>query len=127
MRGQAFKLVKVWIALLVLLALSAGSAWPRLGVWNSVANLGIAALKAALVALFFMRLASSGPLLRMVALTALATLALLLFLSGADYWTRNVHRTPWDQPPAAQTESARLGPAARTLRAPRGLSANTAM
>jgi cytochrome c oxidase subunit 4 len=121
MPQRSFGLVKVWIALLVLLALSAGSAWLRLGPWNSIANLGIAALKAALVALFFMRLARSGPLLRMVALTALSTLALLLVLSGVDYWTRNVFRAPWDQPPVAQTQSAAAGPAARTPPPARGL------
>lgn len=113
MREQASSLVKVWIALMVLLALSAASAWLRLGPWNSVANLGIAALKAALVGLFFMRLARSGPLLRMVAMTALATLALLLLLSGTDFWTRAVFRAPWDQPPAAQTQSAARAPATR--------------
>jgi cytochrome c oxidase subunit 4 len=99
-------LVMVWIALLVLLALTAGSAWLRLGVWNSVANLVIAVLKLLLVVLVFMRLASSGPLLRMVAITAVCTLALLLLLSGADFFTRRVYRSPWDQPPAGQTQPA---------------------
>jgi cytochrome c oxidase subunit 4 len=99
-------LVMVWIALLVLLALTAGSAWLRLGAWNSVANLVIAVLKLLLVVLVFMRLASSGPLLRMVAITAVCTLALLLLLSGTDFFTRRVYRSPWDQPPAGQTQPA---------------------
>ena len=107
---NASVLVKVWVALLALLALSAGSAWLPLGVWNSVANLGIAALKALLVALFFMRLARPAMLLRFVALTALGTFALLLVLSGADYWTRNIFRAPWDRPPPAQVQSASLAP-----------------
>jgi len=96
----------VWIALLVLLALTAGSAWLRLGAWNSVANLVIAVIKLLLVVLFFMRLASSGPLLRMVAITAACILALLLLLSGTDFFTRNIYRSPWDQPPAGETQPA---------------------
>jgi cytochrome c oxidase subunit 4 len=97
-------LVMVWIALLVLLALTAGSAWLRLGAWNSVANLVIAMFKLLLVVLFFMRLASSGWLLRMVAISAVCTLALLLLLSGTDFFTRRTYRSPWDQPPASQTQ-----------------------
>lgn len=119
MHEQPATLVKVWIALLVLLALSAGSAWLRLGAWNSVANLGIAVLKALLVALFFMRLAGGGALLlRTVALTALFTLALLLALSGADYATRALFRAPWDQPPAAQVQSAASSAAGETRSGP---------
>ncbi|GAB3401122.1 Caa(3)-type oxidase subunit IV [Massilia agilis] len=115
MHEKPTTLVKVWIALLALLALSAASAWLRLGAWNSVANLGIAVLKALLVALFFMRLATGGALLlRVVALTALFTLALLLALSGSDYATRELFRAPWDQPTAAQVQSAAASATGRT-------------
>jgi cytochrome c oxidase subunit 4 len=119
MGEHAATLVKAWIALLLLLALSAASAWLPLGAWNNAANLGIAVLKALLVALCFMRLARSGPLLRMVALAALGTLALLLVLSGADYLTRNVFRAPWD-PPGAAARSTSLGATGGTLPAPHG-------
>lgn len=106
MRDTAAKLVKIWIALLVLLALSGASAWLPLGPWNSIANLGIAVAKLLLVALFFMRLARAAPVLRMVAITALSMLALLLLLSGVDFFTRHIYRAPWDTPPPGQTQAA---------------------
>jgi len=73
---------------------------------DSVANLVIAVLKLLLVVLFFMRLADGGPLLRMVAITAVCMLALLLLLSGTDFFTRRIYRSPWDQPPAGETQPA---------------------
>jgi cytochrome c oxidase subunit 4 len=106
MQEKRSNLVMVWIALLVLLVLTAGSAWLRLGPWNSVANLVIAVIKLLLVVLFFMRLADSGPLLRVVAITAVCILALLLLLSGTDFFTRRIYRSPWDQPPAGETAPA---------------------
>lgn len=110
MRDTPANLVKIWIALLVLLALSGASAWLRLGPWNSVANLVIAVAKVLLVLLFFMRLARAAPVLRMVAITAVSMLALLLLLSGVDFFTRHIYRAPWDTPPPGQTApSADLG------------------
>ncbi len=106
MRDTPANLVRIWIALLVLLALSGASAWLPLGPWNSVANLVIAMLKVLLVLLFFMRLARGAPVLRMVAITALSILALLLLLSGVDFFTRSIYRAPWDTPPRGQTTAA---------------------
>lgn len=108
MRNKAATLAWIWIALLVLLALTAASAWLPLGLWNGIANLVIAAIKVALVALFFMGLARSRPVLRVVAIGALGTLALLLLLSGADFFTRRIYRAPWDQPPAGEIQPAPL-------------------
>ena len=84
----------VWAALLALLALTAGSAFVHLGVWNSVINMAIAVAKAALVVLFFMHLKTATALLRIVAAAALFMLAVLFGLSHADYATRS-------SPPAA--------------------------
>jgi cytochrome c oxidase subunit 4 len=98
MRGQARSLLLAWVALLVLLGLSAGSAWLQLGWWNTVLNLGIAAAKAALVLLFFMRLRRSPRLARVAALAGVATLAVLFALSGADYATRKPATAPWQAP-----------------------------
>jgi cytochrome c oxidase subunit 4 len=107
MGSETNRLVLVWVALMVLLALTAASCFVPLGAWNNVVNLAIALAKALLVALFFMRLARTGPLPRMVAFIALGTLALLLALSGADYATRRMFRAPWTAPPAGQTQAAR--------------------
>lgn len=111
MRDTPANLVRIWIALLVLLALTAGSAWLPLGPWNSVANLLIAVAKVLLVLLFFMRLASAAPVLRMVAITAVSILGLLLLLSGVDFFTRRIYRAPWDTPPPGQTTAALTLPA----------------
>jgi cytochrome c oxidase subunit IV len=85
----------VLAALLGLLALSAGSALIPMGALNEVANLGIAVAKAMLVLIFFMRLKTDNPLLRLVAGMGFAWLALLIALSLADVLTRNILLPPW--------------------------------
>ena len=97
MRGLFKRYLYTWLALLVLLALSFGSAQLQLGAWNTVANFGIAAVKTALVALVFMRAASSGTLVRIFSLAALFALALLFILSGADFATRKPAPAPWQR------------------------------
>lgn len=92
----------VWIALIVLLLLTFGSAYLRLGAWNSTVNLAIAAAKALLVAVFFMHLRSASTMLRIVAVAALFTLALLFVLSHTDFATRAINRVPWQAPPQSQ-------------------------
>jgi cytochrome c oxidase subunit 4 len=96
-RGYKQYLV-VWLCLMGLLALTFGSAYLHMGVWNSVANFVIAAIKAALVAVFFMHLATSRGLIRIFAVAALFALALLFALSGSDYATRAMHWAPWQSP-----------------------------
>lgn len=80
----------LWVlgALLLLLALSAGSALLPLGAFNEVADLGIAVIKALLVLAFFMRLRWDNPLLRIVASAGFAWLAVLIALALADQLTR---------------------------------------
>ena len=51
----------VWLALAALLAVTVGSAYVPLGPFNSVVNLIIAAIKAALIAVFFMNLKDFEP------------------------------------------------------------------
>jgi cytochrome c oxidase subunit 4 len=85
----------VWLALMVLLALTCGSAFIAMGEWNMIANMAIAAIKALLVALFFMHLKHARPAYRLVAVIALFTLGLLLGLSGTDYATRVVYPAAW--------------------------------
>ena len=91
--------ILVWIALMVLLLLTFGSAYLKLGVWNGVINLAIAVAKALLVAIFFMHLRGASALLRIVAGAALLTLALLFGISHTDYATRVILRAPWQTPP----------------------------
>lgn len=104
MRKQDKSFVIVWVALLVLLAATTGSAFIPLGAWNGVLNLVIAAAKAALVLLFFMRLRAGHVLVRLAAVTGIATLAILFALSGSDYATRRSAPAPWQAP--AQIASA---------------------
>jgi hypothetical protein len=63
-----------------------------------VLNLAIGAVKAALVLLFFMRLRTSGALVRLAALAGFATLAILFALAGSDYATRTLYRAPLQAP-----------------------------
>ncbi len=86
----------VWIALMVLLAITCASAFVPMGVWNGVVNMGVAAVKALLVALFFMHLADGPRVHRAVIVAALFTLALLLSLSQTDYAVRDRHAAPWE-------------------------------
>lgn len=78
----------VLIALLVLLCLTAGSAFIAMGTFNAVANLGIAVAKALLVMIFYMRLKTDSPLLHMVAAIGFVWLALLIAFSLGDVLTR---------------------------------------
>ena len=106
MERRTRPLVLTWLALLALLALSAGSVWIPLGWINTAIGLAVATVKALLVALVFMRLRAGHPLLRLTALAGLATLALLFALAGADYPTRSAAPVPWQQP---STVAPRLG------------------
>ena len=83
-------LAVAWIALLALMLTSLGSAYLKLGPWNMVSGLAIAAIKAAIVAWLFMRLRESGPLIRVVAAAGLGVWFILIALSGIDYQTRHV-------------------------------------
>ncbi len=78
----------VWLALLLLLALTVGSAYVPLGIFNSILNLTIAAIKVLLVLLFFMKLRASSPLLRLAAMAGLFWLAFMFVLTAGDYLTR---------------------------------------
>jgi len=91
-------LVITWLALLVLLAISAGSALLPLGWVNTAIGLVIAVLKALLVAIVFMRLRRAHALLRIAAITGVVTMALLFILSGADYATRPRMPASWQAP-----------------------------
>jgi len=79
-----------WIGLLVLLALTTGSAFLPLGRMNLALNLLIALAKALLVALVFMQLARDTPVVRAAALAGWFTLLLLASLALLDFAARSL-------------------------------------
>jgi len=79
----------VLTALLVLLALSAASALLPPAPWKTAGSLAIAALKAGLIALFFMKLRYQRGLIRIFAGAGLFWLCILATLLLADYIMRN--------------------------------------
>ena len=78
-----------WVALLILLALTCGSAYIELGALNTWINLVIAAMKALLVAAVFMHLGRSSALVRLFAGAGIVWLLILAGLSAADFLTRS--------------------------------------
>jgi cytochrome c oxidase subunit 4 len=78
----------VFVALLILLALTVEAARHDLGRWNFAVAVLIAAVKALLIALFFMHVRRSPPLTKLVVAAGLFWLAIMFSLSLADFWTR---------------------------------------
>ena len=93
--------VLVFLALLVLVALTTGAAFIDLGPFNTVIALGIAFLKMMLVLLFFMHLLHSNKLTHVTAVAAAFWLMLLIGLVFADYTSRG-----WIPDPAPWSSSA---------------------
>jgi len=79
----------IWLGLLLLLAISVGSAYIPLGPGNGAINYGVAVTKAALVLVFFMHLDRSRALIRLAALAGLFWLGFMFALSLSDYLTRD--------------------------------------
>ncbi len=81
----------IWIALLILTAVTAGVSFIDLGPFNTIVALVIATFKALLVVLFFMHVKyTSEKQTKTVIIAAIFWLLLLLGLSLADYTTRLV-------------------------------------
>lgn len=80
----------VYVALLILLALTMATAQLQLGIWNPVLNLSIATLKAGLIAWFFMHLEESSGLVRIFAIAAIVWTSGLFIGGLIDWLTR-----PW--------------------------------
>jgi cytochrome c oxidase subunit 4 len=79
----------VWLALLVLLAVTIAVAKLRLLAQFSVLGaLAIASIKAGLVLAFFMHLKYEGRFLKGILLLALSTLTLLIGMTFVDVWYR---------------------------------------
>jgi cytochrome c oxidase subunit 4 len=78
----------VWIALLLMTALTTGVAYIDLGRFSVVVALTIAVCKMLLVALFFMHVRHSTKLTKLVVLGGLLWLGILISLTMADFATR---------------------------------------
>jgi cytochrome c oxidase subunit 4 len=82
-------LVRIYIALLVLLALTVGAAFVHLGTLNIVVALTIAIAKACMVIWVFMHVREGGRLVWIFATAAFVWLGILLVLTLSDYLSRN--------------------------------------
>lgn len=80
--------VGIWIILICLTVLTAGVAKIDLGVFNAPIAIVIACTKASIVALFFMHMKWSDTPTRVAGVAALFWLAIMFFLSLADFLTR---------------------------------------
>ena len=87
--------VGVFLALAVLTVVTVQAAGHDFGSFNTLIALGIAAIKATLVILFFMHVRYSPRLTHLVLFSGFVFLAILIFLTAADYISR-----PWPITPA---------------------------
>jgi cytochrome c oxidase subunit 4 len=78
----------VFVSLLVLTATTVGAAFVDLGPLNNLVAMGIAALKATLVVLFFMHVRYSTRLTPLVIASGLFALFIMVGLTLVDYATR---------------------------------------
>jgi cytochrome c oxidase subunit 4 len=78
----------IWAALLLLLFLSLVLAYIPMGFFTPTAGIVIAFLKAGLVILLFMELATSKPLIRLAAMSGVVFLAAMFALTLADVLAR---------------------------------------
>jgi cytochrome c oxidase subunit 4 len=88
--------VAVFIALMVLLALTVGVSEIHFGAMNFAVAVAIASMKALLILLFFMHVRYSEPLTWLVAGAGFFWLAILFALTLSDYFTRL--QTPFSSP-----------------------------
>jgi cytochrome c oxidase subunit 4 len=80
--------VLVWLALLVLLAVTVSSAFLPLGWANTPLNLAVSVTQAALVMLFSMHLRSAHPLIKIIAVIGFVGIAIMIILTLVDVLTR---------------------------------------
>ncbi|MGO8689582.1 MAG: cytochrome C oxidase subunit IV family protein [Thermoguttaceae bacterium] len=77
-------LLTVFAVLMVLTLATVAATWVNLGSWNLWIALGIATVKASLVALYFMHLRYDNPFYALIFVTALVFLGLFLVLTLMD-------------------------------------------
>lgn len=85
----------IFLALMVLTAITVAVAFVDLGVFNNVVALGIACTKAALVTLYFMHVRYSDHLVKLSVFIGILFLAILFGFTLADpltrSWVRPIH------------------------------------
>jgi len=86
--------IPVWLVLMALLTATLVLSYIPMGKFNTVSAIGIAVLKALVVALFFMHLKRPDPLLRLTGAAALLWLFFMFSLTLADV----LQRLPPTQP-----------------------------
>ena len=96
----------VWAALMGLLAITVSSSMVPLGPFNAVLNFIIAVAKTVLVGLFFMHLRHSIALLRFIVVIGLFALCVLFVLAGADFVSRHIERSAWQNIEGASASDA---------------------
>ena len=86
----------LWVltALLLLLALSAGTALFKLGVFNGLINMGVSVAKTLLVMAVFMHETEARKLTRLASALGFVWLSILIGLALLDYLTRPVSAIP---------------------------------
>ena len=80
--------LRTGIALLVLLAITWTIGYVNLGPFNLIVALAVAITKEIIIALFFMHVKGSSPLLHLAAVAGLIWLLFLISLTLGDYSTR---------------------------------------
>ena len=95
---SAGTVLRCWLALMVLLALTTGLAFAPLGAATLFVSLTIAAAKALLVLLLFMELKAGNALVRTYAAAGFFWLLIMIALTAADYTHRTDVRVPLDKP-----------------------------
>src|SRR5690349_8303612 len=90
--------LRCWVVLMILLALTTASAFIPLGSANVFISLAIAVAKALVVLLFFMELKVSSALVRVFACAGFFWLMIMIALTSADYTHRTDQRVPVEMP-----------------------------
>lgn len=80
--------ISIFLALMVLTAITVLVAFQDLGPMNDVVALAIAVTKATLVILFFMHIRHSTPFTKLVVISGFVWLLILITITLADYFTR---------------------------------------
>lgn len=97
----------IFTALMVFTAITVWVAFVDLGPLNSVVALAIAVTKATLVILYFMHVAYSPRLTKLVVVASVFWLAILLIMTMGDYLTRSWRTYGWDAQRPATTLALR--------------------
>lgn len=100
------------VVLLILTAITVGASYIQFGSMNVVIALGIATIKASLVALFFMHLRHDKPVNAVIACAGFLFLGLFLLFTFLDVDTRDPLQPVNLKAPAAATPAPAAAPAA---------------